>query len=214
MMLLIFMYLQKNPTQLYIELLKWWNKPTRPQLSWKSYLNKKVIDIKENKIITYNYCEIWWRNCNGEIDVMKKKNKITYDFVLEDKPFRREGVSKEGRDRKDWPGCWSVCYQRPFGQQRSIVVIVIIVIFLFLSLFILLLVSPLEHNRRKSLSPPWAPSLLPDQRSQPVENGISNYAMISGWKKDYDSDTKGRALPVIEILFTKTKVFLWSKTLF
>ena len=38
---------------------------------------------------------------NGEIDVMKKKIKNTYDFVLEDKPFRREGGSKEGRDRKD-----------------------------------------------------------------------------------------------------------------
>ena len=45
--------------------------------------------------------EIWRRNCNGEIDIMKKKIKVTYDFVLEDKPFRREGASKEGRDRKD-----------------------------------------------------------------------------------------------------------------
>ena len=42
-----------------------------------------------------------WKNGNGEIDTMKKHIKITYDFVLQDKPFRREGVSKEGRDRKD-----------------------------------------------------------------------------------------------------------------
>ena len=42
--------------------------------------------------------EKWY---NGEIDIMKNKIKTTYDFVLEDKPFRREGVSKEGRDRKD-----------------------------------------------------------------------------------------------------------------
>ena len=66
MMLLIFMYLQKNPTQLYIVLLKWWNTPTRPKLSWKSYLNKKVIDTKENKIITYDFVKY-----DGEI-VMEK----------------------------------------------------------------------------------------------------------------------------------------------
>ena len=66
MMLLIFMYLQKNPSQLYIVLLKWWNTPTRPQLSWKSYLNKKVIDTKENKIITYDFVKY-----DGEI-VMEK----------------------------------------------------------------------------------------------------------------------------------------------
>ena len=33
-------------------------------------------------------------------------------------------------------------------------------------------------------------------------------------KKDYDSDTKGRALPVIELLFTKTKVFYGQKHCF
>ena len=66
MMLLIFMYLQKNPTKLDIVLLKWWNTPTRPKLSWKSYLNKKVIDIKENKIITYVFVKY-----DGEI-VMEK----------------------------------------------------------------------------------------------------------------------------------------------
>ena len=160
------------------------------------------------------FCEIWWRNGNGEIDVMKKKNKITYDFVLEDKPFRREGVSKEGRDRKDWPGFWSVGYQRPFGQQRSIVIIIIIVIFLFLSLFILLLVSPLEHNRRKSPSPPWAPSLLPDQRSQPVENGISNYAMISGWKKIMILIQKGGPCLSLSFYSQKQRCFYGQKHCF
>ena len=143
---------------------------------------------------------------------MKKKIKNTYDFVLEDKPFRREGVSKEGRDRKDWPRCWSVCYQRPFGQQRSIVVIVIIVIFLFLSLFILLLVSPLEHNRRKSLSPPWAPSLLPDQQSPPVQNGISNHAMISGWKKTMILIQKGGPCLSLSFYSQKQRCFMVKNT--
>ena len=70
MMLLIFMYLQKYPTKLYIVLLKWWNKPTllatSPQLSWKSYLNKKVIDIKKNKIITYDFVKY-----DGEMEMEK-----------------------------------------------------------------------------------------------------------------------------------------------
>ena len=183
-----------------------------PQIELKKLSQQESNRHKREQDYYIWFCEIWWRNCNGEIDVMNKKIKVTYDFVLEDKPFRREGVSKEGRDRKGWPGCWSVCYQRPFGQQRSIVVIVIIVIFLFLSLFILLLVSPLEHNRRKSLSPPWAPSLLPDQRSQPVENGISNYAMISGWKKIMILIQKGGPCLSLSFYSQKQRCFMVKNT--